>query len=551
MDLICYLFPNWAPRIRSANSRRDWMDNSVESFAYRCLPLSIANAHGWEILSPCGFEAVWNGGPNPDDVAIRVDEGTAHPIVPVALFGQATLTFHVEGIMRTPPGWNLWVGGCPNIAKDGIAPLSGIIETDWSPYSFTMNWRFTRANHPVRFEENEPFCFFFPVQRQLIEAVQPHFQSIEAAPELKAQYQEWSQSRDAFQADVAAHPPSKPSDKWQKLYYRGVDANGEAQVDDHKSKLRIGDFDSTAAAGYASPKCPVAHSARGQQTAAAPAPDAPTVALSKCDWMIRTQAELRGLSPAASGIFRKEGVTGQMFLDEYYARNHPVVLANAVAEWPAHKLWSPTYLRTKIGDALIEAQVGRTSDPQFERYKDAHKQTLPFSAFVDQIMCSGAGNDLYVTAYNSASNRDALSILHDDLGMIEGIIDPLAENARGMMWIGPADTFTPLHHDLTNNLLLQITGRKRVIMAAPSDTWRLYNDHHVFSEIIDLQRSDLDFERFPLLQGVTLHEIILEPGDALFLPVGWWHQVTALDFSVSITHTNFVWPNDAHSTYPT
>ena len=55
------------------------------------------------------------------------------------------------------------VQGPINRPKDGIAALSGIIETDWSPYSFTMNWMFTRPGTPVRFEKGEPYCHIFPV----------------------------------------------------------------------------------------------------------------------------------------------------------------------------------------------------------------------------------------------------------------------------------------------------------------------------------------------------------------------------------------------------
>ena len=42
----------------------------------------------------------------------------------------------------------------------------------------------------------------------------------------------------------------------------------------------------------------------------------------------------------------------------------------------------------------------------------------------------------------------------------------------------------------------------------------------------------------------------LQPGQALYIPVGWWHQVASLDFSVSITYTNFHWPNDFHIGHP-
>lgn len=242
MELICYLYDDWKPRIRPASSRRDWMDASAESFAYRCLPLNIANAHGWEVLSPCGFEAMWNGGSHPADVIIRADTGTAEHDAPVALFGQGTLTFHVAGLFRTPPGWNLWVGGSPNAAKDGIAPLGGVVETDWSPYTFTMNWRFTRANHWIRFEENEPFCHLFPVERTTVEAAMPQFRPITDDPALKAQFDTWSASRDAFHVQMRENPPSRPADKWQKLYYRGVDPSGASAITDHQSKLAVRPF---------------------------------------------------------------------------------------------------------------------------------------------------------------------------------------------------------------------------------------------------------------------------------------------------------------------
>jgi len=35
--------------------------------------------------------------------------------------------------------------GPPNWPKDGVYPLSGLVETDWLPFPFTMNWQMTRA----------------------------------------------------------------------------------------------------------------------------------------------------------------------------------------------------------------------------------------------------------------------------------------------------------------------------------------------------------------------------------------------------------------------
>jgi hypothetical protein len=89
----------------------------------------------WDVANGVGFRARWTGGSGVEDVKIELDAQCDPINEPVSLFGQGVLTFHIAGLFRTSPGWNLWVGGPPNHIEDGIAPLSGIIETDWSPYS--------------------------------------------------------------------------------------------------------------------------------------------------------------------------------------------------------------------------------------------------------------------------------------------------------------------------------------------------------------------------------------------------------------------------------
>jgi Family of unknown function (DUF6065) len=242
MDFLCYLHEGWQPLIRPAEPSRDWMDATPEAFAYRCLPLNIANAHGWEILTPAGFAAYWRGGPLTSDVIIRPDKGMPDAAAPVSLFGQATLTIHIQALFRTPPGWNLLVGGSPNRAKEGIAPLSGVIETDWSPYTFTMNWRFLRRNHWVRFEAGEPICFIQPTQRDALERMNPKFVPLNDNPEAARQFAEWSRSRTDFQAKVAESAPAANTDQWQKRYYRGLDMDNKPGVPDHQARLRLKPF---------------------------------------------------------------------------------------------------------------------------------------------------------------------------------------------------------------------------------------------------------------------------------------------------------------------
>ncbi|WP_198045741.1 cupin-like domain-containing protein [Novosphingobium aquimarinum] len=271
------------------------------------------------------------------------------------------------------------------------------------------------------------------------------------------------------------------------------------------------------------------------------------VALAKRDWLMRTRRKLARLSRQQSGLAAYQTITRQQFLDHHYAAHRPALIRGEMADWPALELWTPQYLRDKIGSTPIQYQGGRDKGENYERNKDAHARTMPFDAFIDLITHDDAGNDAYITAYNNKLNGAALKPLEEDLGFFDQILTRQVAQPNGMMWIGPAGTFTPLHHDLTNNLLVQVVGRKRLILVSPDEWPNLYNDRHVFSMVKDLTAIE---EPFEAARDIGALAFDMEPGDALFIPIGWWHQVRALDFSVSITYTNFLWHNDFHGDYP-
>lgn len=541
-DITCFLYPGWRPHIRPAAADRPWMDAAPEAFPYRCLPLNIANAQGWEVLSPVAFEACWAGGDRVEDVHIRLPDGAPPHLAPVSIFGQGVITFHIMGLFRTSPGWNLWVGGSPNRPKDAIAALSGIVETDWAPFTFTMNWRFTRPNTWVRFEEGEPICFFFPIQRTLMEQVRPRFADIETAPELKAEFERWSRLRDEFQAKVAAEPPRLPSQKWQKHYYRGVDTQGRAHVDDHRTKVRLAAFEPAVEPARCTTPLPATPSAP-------PVTAEERLALRRREWLLDVMEAHRTLSPKSGTVARYEGMTREEFLHDFYAAGRPVVLGGEMDDWPALERWTPEYLAKVVGPKVIEFQGDRTPDEAYEIHKGRYRREMAFDRFIEMIT-EQPGNRAYLTAFNSAANRDALRPLQADLGRLPKYLTTEGPEAEGMMWIGPAGTFTPLHHDLTNNLVAQVVGRKRILLIPASDVSRLYNRPHVFSEIADLEAPH-DPAAYPRLAEARIFDITLEPGDALFIPIGWWHQVRALDFSVTLTYTNFLWRNDWYASFPT
>ena len=241
MMLTAYVADGHTVEIRPAPLERDWMEATGYRFAYRCLPLNIANAHGWELLCRWGFTAIWNGAPDLGAIAVVPDPGSTAPAT--SHFGSGVLTFHVPCIFRTEAGYDLMVQGPVNRPKDGIAPLSGIVETDWSPYTFTMNWMFTRPQLPVRFEAGEPYCHLFPVRRGELESVEPRLRRLSDDAELKQQHDLWTADRSRFNADLRRPGSEAQAEKWQKLYQRGATPDGgSGNAGDHRTRLRLKPF---------------------------------------------------------------------------------------------------------------------------------------------------------------------------------------------------------------------------------------------------------------------------------------------------------------------
>jgi hypothetical protein len=232
--LLAYQVGSAFPEIRPGDTRRAWMDESPDAFAYRCLPLTIANGHGWEILCDCDVEAFWTGGQQPRDIVMRMNRPGA--TVPVSHFGAGVLTFHVNALIRTDPQVSLWVGGPPNAPKDGIAALTGIVETDWAPMTFTMNWRFTRPNHVVRFAPGEPFCFFFPLSRALVPSLAPEIRPISDDPALEEEHRAWSRGRSSFTSALRKPGSEEQEAKWQKHYHQGRLPGSGARAPDHATR---------------------------------------------------------------------------------------------------------------------------------------------------------------------------------------------------------------------------------------------------------------------------------------------------------------------------
>ena len=240
LEITAYEVVEEPMRIRATDRRRAWMDETRDRFAYRCLPLAIANQMGWEVLCPFGFTARWNGRDGLDAISIKFD-GPESALVG-SHFGYGVLTFSLGYLFRTTKSHNLWVKGPANLPKDGIAPLEGVIETDWTPFTFTMNWQFTRKRHKVRFEQGEPVCAILPYPRHYLGKFEPRRKNINENAKLYNQYVKWREDRLQFNEELKESGSAAAKAGWQRTYMKGEDQEGHVFAG-HQTKIRVRDFE--------------------------------------------------------------------------------------------------------------------------------------------------------------------------------------------------------------------------------------------------------------------------------------------------------------------
>ena len=241
LPLIAYPISPLEMPLMVAPASRDWMGETHRHFAKRCLPLMIANRAGWLLVSMHTFTVTWNGDDKPAGLSIQYLSGGA-PYPANSHFGSGILTFTIPFLFRTPPGINLLVRGPANFVKDGIAPLEGIVESDWTEATFTMNWKLTRPNHTVTFTAGEPVAMIVPQRRGDLERFDPVVRDIATDDDLMKAYIRWMESRDAHNTAIADQTSDAYRRGWEGNYFRGVAFEGNSAADDHQQKITLKDF---------------------------------------------------------------------------------------------------------------------------------------------------------------------------------------------------------------------------------------------------------------------------------------------------------------------
>jgi hypothetical protein len=207
-----------------------------------------------------------------------------------------------------------------------------------------------------------------------------------------------------------------------------------------------------------------------------------------------------------------------------------------------------------VGDCDVPVrEVHGSPDNIFQNL--ARGGSLPFARYLDWVV--ETADTLKDIAEKRSGARDITRAMRE-LGLdrfyyLDAKLEQLSQTLRDTVpapgwyraapvdvnfWCGAVGTSCGLHCDVTPNCNTQIIGSKEFVLFPPSQSRRVYQVPGVTHCQFDPNRADYD--RFPLARGTTGRYCTLRPGESLYIPVGWYHQVTVV--SPWAVNVNFFWP---------
>lgn len=226
--------------LEPAPHERPWMDATENKFAYRCLPLTIANQAGWIVRAPFTFQAYWDDAlPAGRSIFLRAeDPAEAAPWAPWIgeRFPGGILSIKLPYRFETDPGYGLVTRGPTNYFVHVAAPLESFVDTSAGPVELWMDWKLLEPNRALIFRKGDPLAMIAPYPLDLLEAVVPRSLPISDNAALEEAHALWSERRAAFIARDDRAP-----EEWQKDYFQGRNMAGERQHA-HKTRLNLKPF---------------------------------------------------------------------------------------------------------------------------------------------------------------------------------------------------------------------------------------------------------------------------------------------------------------------
>jgi len=228
-------------------------------------------------------------------------------------------------------------------------------------------------------------------------------------------------------------------------------------------------------------------------------------------------------------------ITPEEFRNEFYDKNMPVIIKDLSHQWPAYTKWNWNYFKELVGDKKVPLYNNVKSDAYTPiNTADDYKT---FGEYIDMISQGPAGWRIFL--FNIFDHAPQLI---NDFSWPEHMMKGFIKKYP-MLFTGGATSITHMHFDidLSHILHTQFAGRKRVLLFPFHEQYKLYRKPYEVLSLADfsnyyMQNGSPDYAKFPALKLAQGVEAVLEHGDTLFMPAGWWHHMEYLDsgFAMSL-----------------
>lgn len=230
-----------------------------------------------------------------------------------------------------------------------------------------------------------------------------------------------------------------------------------------------------------------------------------------------------------------DSLSPEVFKKDYYEPGQPVVIKNLAKEWPAYDKWNWDYFKQLVGDKKVPLYNNIKSDAYTPiNTADDYKT---FGEYIDMIKAGPAAWRIFL--FNIFDHAPQLI---NDFKWPENYMKGFIKKYP-MLFTGGQGSITHMHFDidLSHILHTQFAGRKRVLMFPFKEQHKLYRKPYEVLSLADFsnyyeQNGSPDYEKFPALKLAEGFDFVLEPGDTLFMPAGYWHHMEYLDsgFAMSL-----------------
>lgn len=224
-----------------------------------------------------------------------------------------------------------------------------------------------------------------------------------------------------------------------------------------------------------------------------------------------------------------------VFREKYYFPGTPVVIKNLAKDWPAFTKWNWDYFKELVGEQRVPLYNNVKSDAYTPINKADDYKT--FGEYIDMIRRGPAGWRIFL--FNIFDHAPELI---EDFNWPEHLMKGFVKKYP-MLFTGGQGSITHMHFDidLSHILHTQFLGRKRVLMFPFKEQYKLYRKPFEVLSLADFsnyyaESENPDYEKFPALKYAEGFDFILEPGDTLFMPSGYWHHMEYLEsgFAMSL-----------------